>query len=297
MKQPKIQRQISLANFTTWKVGGPAEWFAEPNDVNDIKELISWSKEHNLSCQIIGAGSNLLINDTLLKGLTICTKKLQGAKIDVETGLIDAQGGEPIPVLARRAAKAGLHGLEWAVGIPGTIGGAAVMNAGAQGNCTANRLVSLTAISLSGGEPFELTNKELKFDYRQSLLQQEELMVLSVRFKLDPGHDRQELSRITTENLNHRLKTQPYNLPSCGSVFRNPEPQKAGKIIEKLGLKGIRIGGAEVSKTHANFIVNSGSASAIDISRLITLIQEKVEDSHGLLLQTEVKRLGFESIH
>tara|TARA_X000000368_G_scaffold270763_1_gene214650 strand:+ start:99 stop:1022 length:924 start_codon:yes stop_codon:yes gene_type:complete len=293
-----LRSQVSLADYTTWRVGGPAEWLAEPTHKNQLIELISWAHQHQLSWRVIGAGSNLLISDAGLAGLTICLRKLQGMNLNGETGVVEALAGEPIPTLARRAARAGLHGLEWAVGIPGTVGGAAVMNAGAQGGCTAERLLSVEVIDAlpNGSENAAiriLNNAELDFSYRHSRLQDCDLMVISARFQLEPGHDPKALSRATSSNLNHRTTTQPYQWPSCGSVFRNPEPLKAGQLIEALGLKGHRIGGAEVSPVHANFIVNNGSASANDILSLIALVQKEVENNHGITLHPEVKRLGF----
>ncbi len=283
-----------LANFTTWRVGGPAEWLAEPSDAEEIKFLINWARKNKLPCRVLGAGSNLLINDSGLPGLTLCMRKLHGSTLDRSSGLVEAWGGENIPTLARRAAKAGLHGLEWAIGIPGTVGGAAVMNAGAQGGSIAERLESVSVIPLDGTESFDITREELNFKYRYSRLQNENLLVLSARFRLEPGHNQQELTERTNQNLHKRTSSQPYHLPSCGSVFRNPEPLKAGYIIEKLGLKGTQIGGAEISKIHANFIVNTGKASAEDIDQLIKLIQEKVKRAYGFLLHPEVKRLGFQ---
>ena len=293
-----LRSQVSLADYTTWRVGGPAEWLAEPTHKDQLIELISWAHQHQLSWRVIGAGSNLLISDAGLTGLTICLRKLQGMNLNGETGVVEALAGEPIPTLARRAARAGLHGLEWAVGIPGTVGGAAVMNAGAQGGCTAERLLSVEVIDAlpNGSENAAiriLNNAELDFSYRHSRLQDCDLMVISARFQLEPGHDPKALSRATSSNLNHRTTTQPYQWPSCGSVFRNPEPLKAGQLIEALGLKGHRIGGAEVSPVHANFIVNNGSASANDILSLIALVQKEVENNHGITLHPEVKRLGF----
>jgi len=296
LKKPNIQSLVNLNRFTTLRVGGTAEWFAEPISINEVKELINWSQKNNSFCNIIGAGSNLLVTDNVLKGVTLCMKKLQGCHIDKSSGTIEALAGEPIPVLARRAAKAGLHGLEWSIGIPGTVGGAAVINAGAQGNSIEDKIDSVTVISLKGGEPFKLTKEELKFAYRQSILQQEKLVVLSARFNLEPGHNPKELIHITNKNLNHRLNTQPYHQPSCGSIFRNPEPLKAGRIIENLGLKGFQIGGAEISRVHANFIINSNNATASDIAEIILLIQKKVKSAHGFVLHPEVKRLGFGEI-
>ncbi len=288
-----LNKFVSLANYTTWRVGGVAEWLAEPTNIDELNYLLQWKKKTSLPYQIIGAGSNLLINDGEIEGLSLCMKRLIGNDIDPQTGILEAFAGEPIPTLARRAAKAGLHGLEWSVGIPGTVGGVITMNAGAQGSCMADWVESVLVMDIDTQKQFRLNNREMLFDYRQSRLQDESLIVISARFQLEPGHERIKLTEITNQNLNHRLRTQPYNLPSCGSVFRNPEPLKAGRLIEELGLKGYQIGGAEVSKVHANFIVNSGGAKAADIFELIHFIQDQVLESHGLLLNPEVKRVGF----
>jgi UDP-N-acetylmuramate dehydrogenase len=172
------------------------------------------------------------------------------------------------------------------------------MNAGAQGGCTAEVLESITVVDPRQPERrIALQARDLDFAYRHSRLQREHLVVLSARFRLKPGQDPAEVSRRTSANLHSRTSTQPYQQPSCGSVFRNPEPQKAGQLIEGLGLKGLSIGGAQVSPIHANFIVNTGGASAAEIDRLIAMVQARVEAAHGLTLHPEVKRLGpFESI-
>ena len=292
MNSLKLKKNISLSNFTTWRIGGPAEWIAEPKNFNEIKYLINWINNKKISCNIIGAGSNLLINDKGMKGLSLCTRQLKGININQTTGIVEVLGGETLPALARKVASFGLHGLEWAVGIPGTIGGAVVMNAGAQGHCIAECLESITTLSLSG-EYKTLKANNLNFGYRYSLLQQEKVIVISARLKLEPGHVESKLRQITNENFHHRLKTQPYNKQSCGSVFRNPEPLKAAKLIEEIGLKGFRIGGAEISKVHANFIINANKASSSDVYELIKYIQKKVFDAFGILLETEVKQCGF----
>ena len=289
----KPRQNVPLAEFTTWRVGGPATWIIEPESVDEVLAALQWAKANGQPCQVIGAGSNLLIHDNGLPGLTLSLRRLQGAELDSNSGVIEALAGEPIPTLARRAARAGLKGLAWAVGIPGTVGGAAVMNAGAQGGCTADWLEAVRVVPLQGGESFELKRDQLEFDYRHSRLQQENLLVLSARFRLEPGHNPQELRRETNSNLSHRTSTQPYTLPSCGSVFRNPEPLKAGRLIQELGLKGERVGGAEISSVHANFIVNTGNATAVDINQLIELVQDRVEQRHAVRLHPEVKRLGF----
>ncbi|EAQ70299.1 UDP-N-acetylenolpyruvoylglucosamine reductase [Synechococcus sp. RS9909] len=291
-----LKRQVSLAEYTTWRVGGPAEWLAEPSHDEQLDALLQWAQDEGLPCRVIGAGSNLLIHDDGLPGLTLCLRKLQGSDLNADSGAVSAWAGEPIPTLARRAARAGLHGLEWAVGIPGTVGGAAVMNAGAQGGCTAERLVAVDVLSLDGdtcGARLRLEPNDLDFDYRHSRLQNGHHLVIRGHFQLEPGHDPTALTQRTSSNLSHRTGTQPYQWPSCGSVFRNPEPLKAGRLIEALGLKGQRIGDAQVSPMHANFIVNLGHATAEQISDLIELVQTTVTKHHGIHLHPEVKRLGF----
>tara|TARA_B100001029_G_scaffold139133_1_gene118387 strand:- start:3 stop:878 length:876 start_codon:yes stop_codon:yes gene_type:complete len=287
----QLKKNISLSNYTTWRIGGPAEWIAQPKNNEEIQYLIHWINKKKISCNIIGAGSNLLINDKGIKGLSVCMRKLKGVQIDQNTGIVNVLSGEMLPALARKAAAKGLHGLEWAVGIPGTIGGAIVMNAGAQGNCISNYLESITTISLTG-EYKVIKAIDLKFGYRYSLLQHEKLIIVSARLKLESGQA-EKILETTKQNLTHRLRTQPYKEQSCGSVFRNPEPLKAAKLIEEIGLKGFRIGGAEVSKIHSNFIINAKNASSSDIQELIKYIQKKVFDSYGILLETEVKQCGF----
>ena len=287
----KLEENVSLSNFTTWRIGGPAEWIAQPKSYEEIKYLINWIKEKEVPCNVIGAGSNLLINDKGIKGLSLCMRNFKGIQIDKSTGIIEVLGGEMLPTLARKAAAIGLHGLEWAIGIPGTVGGAVVMNAGAQKHCISNYVESVTTLSLTG-EYKVIKGKDLDFGYRYSLLQNENLIVLSARLKLVSGHAK-KIRQVTNENLNHRLKTQPYKAQTCGSVFRNPEPFKAAKLIEELGLKGFRFGGAEISRIHSNFIINANKASSYDVRELIKYVKKRVFDSYGILLETEVKQCGF----
>ena len=292
-QHPSLRQGVGLDAFTTWKVGGTAEWFAEPAHQDDIRALVGWSGQHRLPLHCIGAGSNLLIADGGLDGLTLCNRRLQGSCLDASGGWIEAEAGEPIPTLARKAARAGLGGLEWAVGIPGTVGGAVVMNAGAQGGCIAEWLHSVQLLDPKHpDQPLTWSASDLAFGYRQSRLQQEPLIVLSARFRLNQGHDPAAVTARTSANLHSRTSTQPYQQPSCGSVFRNPEPLKAGQLIEALGLKGLQIGGAQISPIHANFIVNTGGANAADIAALIAEVQRRVEAAHGITLHPEVKRLG-----
>ena len=291
MNSIQLEKNISLSNFTTWGIGGPAEWIAQPKNIEELKYIINWINKKKIPCSIIGAGSNLLINDEGIKGLSLCMRNFKGIQIDKNSGIIEVLSGEMLPTLARKAAANGLHGLEWAVGIPGTIGGAVVMNAGAQEHCISSYLESITTLSLTG-EYKRIKGKDLNFGYRNSLLQNEKLIVVSARFKLESGHA-EKIRQVTNENLSHRLRTQPYQAQTCGSVFRNPEPLKAAKLIEELGLKGFRFGGAEISKIHSNFIINANQASSSDVRELIKYVKKRVFDSYGILLETEVKQCGF----
>jgi UDP-N-acetylmuramate dehydrogenase len=237
-----------------------------------------------------------LIGDRGLPGLTLNTRRLRASVFDPGTATITASAGEPLPKLAWRAAKRGWQGLEWAVGIPGTLGGAVVMNAGAHASCLADRLVRALVLA-PDGRLETLTPEELNYSYRTSRLQGDNRVVVEATLQLEPGATVEETMALTTRNLHHRRSTQPYDRPSCGSVFRNPKSRFAGALIEESGLKGYRIGGALVSPLHANFIVNTGGAKASDILRLIRHVQERVLDRFSLWLEPEVKIVGdFEDI-
>ncbi len=287
----KIRASVSLANMTSFKVGGLAEWFLDPHSAEDLRAGLVWSRERQLPLTLLGAGSNLLIGDRGLSGLVICMRHLRGIHFDDRTGQLTAAAGEPVARLAWQAAARGWSGLEWAVGIPGTVGGLVVMNAGAQGGCAAERLVQAQMMS-ADGESYSLKPEDLGFSYRTSVLQGSDRIVTGATLQLTPGFEPAKITAATDEHLKARHATQPYHLPSCGSVFRNPYPKAAAWLIEQTGLKGYQIGNAQVAQLHANFIVNRGGATASDISRLISHIQEQVQQKWSLLLKPEVKFLG-----
>ncbi|MEA5448326.1 UDP-N-acetylmuramate dehydrogenase [Leptolyngbya sp. CCNP1308] len=285
-----LKSQVSLQPLTTFRVGGLAEWLAMPRHQSELEQVLDWAIASNIKITPLGAGSNLLISDRGIPGLVICTRRWRGTEFD-EAGRVTAAAGEPLPTLAWKAAKRGCRGLEWAVGIPGTVGGAVVMNAGAHGGCAADVLISATVLDPETGI-LTMTPKALAFQYRTSILQGGRRMVLDATFQLEPGHDPEVVVADTLAGLNQRRATQPYDLPNCGSVFRNPYPHTAGTLIEKTGLKGYRIGNAQVSERHANFIVNLGGATARDIQHLIHHVQDEVEARWAVRLQTEVKFMG-----
>lgn len=285
-----LKPQGSLQPLTTFRVGGPAEWLAMPRHRYELEELLAWAIAAELPITPLGAGSNLLISDRGIPGLVICTRRWRSTEFD-DSGRVTVAAGEPLPTLAWKAAKRGCRGLEWAVGIPGTVGGAVVMNAGAHGGCAADVLVSTTVLTPDLTQ-LSLTPADLEFQYRTSVLQGGQQVVLEATFQLEPGHDPAVVVADTLAGLNQRRATQPYDRPNCGSVFRNPYPHTAGTLIEKTGLKGYRLGDAQVSERHANFIVNLGGATATDIRRLIHHVQNEVEQSWAIRLQPEVKFIG-----
>ncbi|CCH66162.1 UDP-N-acetylenolpyruvoylglucosamine reductase [Richelia intracellularis HH01] len=286
-----IKTQVSLSGCTSYRVGGPAEYYTAPRSLESLKTSIEYARNYQLPITVIGSGSNLLISDRGISGLVLVTRHLRYSKFDPETGQLSVAAGESIPSLAWEAAGLGWRGLEWSVGIPGTIGGAVVMNAGAHASSIADILLSVQVLSPDGTLE-ALTPKQLGYRYRTSNLQGSNRIVTQAVFQLQPGADPAELLAITKEYKRHRLSTQPYDKPSCGSVFRNPNPHGAGWLIEQTGLKGFQIGKAQVAQRHANFIVNCGGATAGDIFRLIRHIQYKVQEQWSIWLEPEVKMIG-----
>ncbi len=293
MKNINIQSNIKLQNYTSIKVGGFSEFFAEPANIQTLINLVNWAKIHNIQYRIIGAGSNLLISDKSLKGLTICTKKLKEIKSNYKTGLIYAECGVMLPSMANLLVRNSCKGGEWTIGIPGTIGGAIFMNAGAGRFSISDNLLSVQVIDTKNLKVFSLKKNDLNFKYRFSVFQEKRLVILSAKFHFEPYGSMQDISKETKINLKKKTTSQPYHLPSFGSVFKNPNNYYAGKLIEDSGLKGYKIGGAQVSTMHANFIVNNSNASSKHIYELITLIQQKVLQKTGIFLHPEVRMIGF----
>jgi UDP-N-acetylmuramate dehydrogenase len=256
-----------------------------------MQATLDWAHAAGIAVTLLGAGSNLLISDRGIPGLVICTRHFRSTQFDAARGQVTVAAGEPLPTLAWKVAKRGWSGLEWAVGIPGTVGGAVVMNAGAHGGCTADRLVSATVIDPHRGMVY-LTLDDLAYRYRTSTLQNSGAVVLEATFQLNPDHDPELVVANTLAGLEQRRASQPYDFPSCGSVFRNPYPHTAGWLIEQTGLKGYRLGHAQVAQRHANFILNCGEATASDIYRLIRHVQEQVQCRWSLWLKPEVKFMG-----
>ena len=287
----QIKAQVSLATLTSFRVGGPAEWYAAPRNLDQLKASFEYAQMRDLAITMLGAGSNLLISDRGIPGLVISTRHLRHSEFDPQTGTVTVAAGEPLPRLAWQAAERGWQGLEWAVGIPGSVGGAVVMNAGAHKTCIADMLVNAEVL-LPSGKIEILSLEELGYSYRTSLLQGSDRLVTRATLQLQPGFDSSLVMATTRAHLEQRKKSQPYHLPSCGSVFRNPLPYTAGWLIEQSGLKGYQVGAAQIAQRHANFILNCGGAKANDIYNLINHVQQQVQQNWSVWLHPEVRMLG-----
>jgi len=294
MNKKIFSENFNLSTYTTIKVGGVAEYFAEPRSINEFLYLTKWANLNNQKCQIIGAGSNLLINNIFIKGLTICTKKMKSLTIDPHSGIVEADAGVMLPTLSNSLAKNRLQGGEWAVGIPGTLGGAIYMNAGTGNLSLAKNLISVKVINNKTHKIQEIEKKEIDFDYRFSSFQSNNVAIISAKMQFEPNGNLEKLIQTTKNNLKLKKETQPYHLPSFGSVFKNPKNNYAAKLIDEIGLKGLKNGGAEISIMHSNFIINNSSASSKDIYELITIVQQKVLQKKGIYLQPEVRMIGFD---
>ncbi|BAQ61967.1 UDP-N-acetylenolpyruvoylglucosamine reductase [Geminocystis sp. NIES-3708] len=286
-----IYHSVALSQYTSYRVGGTAQWYVEPRTWDDIQAVFEWIEKQQIPFICLGAGSNLLVSDEGISGLVLNTRHFKDYTIDEENNTITVGAGYSLPKLAWKTAKKGWQGLDWAVGIPGTVGGAVVMNAGAHKGCIGDILVN-AVVAYGNGNIEILSRDELEYAYRSSKLQNKQALVLKATLALQSGMAKEEMLKITTDNFRMRKNTQPYDKPSCGSVFRNPQPKAAGWLIEQIGLKGYRIGGAQVAHRHANFIINSGNATAKDIFSLINHVQEEVEKKWSILLHPEVKLLG-----
>lgn len=285
--EPKIQEP--LAPYTTWKIGGPADLLLIPRSKEELAAAVKLLNRHGTPWMMLGKGSNTLISDKGVRGVVI---KL-GAGLDYarfEGDSVTAGGAYSFIKLSVMAGKAGLTGLEFAAGIPGTVGGAVYMNAGAHGS-DVSRILQRAEVLLPTGELAALQKDDMAYAYRHSILQTRPGIVTEAVFKLEPG-DRNEIAAALAAYKDRRRRTQPLQQACAGSVFRNPEGHYAARLIEEAGLKGLRIGGAEVSPLHANFIVNTGQATAQDVLSLIEQIRRTVEQKYGVKLIPEVLVVG-----
>jgi UDP-N-acetylmuramate dehydrogenase len=286
----KVKENEPLANHTTIKIGGPADLFIEPSSIDNLKKTMDLIREYNVKWRAIGRGSNLLVSDKGIEGAVI--KLGHGLdNLEVNDTIVKAGGGHSLVSLATMISRKGLSGLEFAAGIPGSVGGAVYMNAGAHGSDVSNILVK-AHILFEDGTMEWLTNEEMEFSYRTSVLQKKRPgIVVEAEFQLQKG-EKDSIMSVLQKNKDYRKETQPWNFPCAGSIFRNPLPHYAGKLIESAGLKGHSIGGAMISEMHGNFIVNTGNATAQDVLALIEHVKDTIYNLYQINMETEVEIIG-----
>jgi len=284
-----VLTKVPLAPYTYWKIGGPADILVIPSGKEQLAETLRILRRNQVPWIVLGRGSNVLVTDKGVRGAVIkLGPGLEYARF--EDRLVYAGGCYSLIKLSALAAKNGLTGLEFAGGIPGSVGGAVYMNAGAHGS-DVSRILQQAEVLLENGELVTMRNEDLQYAYRHSILQRQPGIVTEAVFRLEYG-DREEIETTLRNLKEHRLRTQPLQLACAGSVFRNPPGHYAAKLIEDAGLKGLRVGGAEVSPLHANFIINTGQATASDVIALMEQVRETVYDRYGISLVPEVLVVG-----
>ena len=288
LRQPVLMQEPMSAH-TTWKIGGPADLFLQPASEEELSALLSYLHTKEIPWLVVGNGSNLLVGDQGVRGAVIKMGEAfsgstwRGQEVDVCSGML-------LAALALEAAEHALTGLEYARGIPGSVGGAVRMNAGAYGGNIGNAVTQVRGISYTG-EPVLVSGEQITFSYRNSSLFDLDAIITRVNLHLEPGN-RDEIMEQMKEYAQRRSLSQPLEYPSCGSVFRNPPNDHAGHLVEMAGLRGLRNGNAAVSQKHGNFIINLGGATAAQVRELIELVQERVYQYAGIRLEPEVRFVG-----
>lgn len=307
---PGLKMNVPLAAHTTFRIGGPAKYFFQAKTTDDLVKAIRAAKKYHLPFFIIGGGSNLLVADEGFKGLMI---KIQTTKFKFKGLRLYAEAGVPFSLLVVEAGKRGLAGLEWAGGLPGTLGGAIRGNAGAFGSETKDSVVSVKVLD-ENLRLKKLSRRQCQFDYRSSNFKKRGVIILSVVMAFQKG-DKEKIQTIAREHIEQRQRKGPLEYPNAGSIFKNcnvnAAPQKTvnifrdtikkdpfpvipiAAVIAQAGFKGKKIGGAQISEKHPNFIVNLNNAKAKDVARLVSFVKRKIRKKFGITLQEEVQRVGF----
>ena len=274
---------------TTFRIGGPADYFVVPDTEKEIAEVVKLCGKYEVPYYIVGNGSNLLVGDKGFRGVIIQLFKSM-SRMQREGEEITAQAGCSLAQIANAALEAGLTGFEFAAGIPGTLGGAVVMNAGAYGGEMRDVLVSAKVLTKEG-EIITLSNQELELGYRHSVIPEKEYVVLEAVIRLKNG-DKTNIKARMDELRERRVSKQPLEYPSAGSTFKRPEGYFAGKLIQDAGMRGFTVGGAQVSEKHSGFVINTGDATAADVQELIRQVTDKIKKDTGVEMEPEVKRIG-----
>ena len=291
-----VQKNILLKNYTTFKIGGPAKYFFIAKNKDDLIKAAAAARKLKLPIFVLAGGSNILVSDKGFYGLVI---KINNSKIAIRnSNEVCVDAGVILPKLVEIALKNRLEGLEWAAGVPGTVGGAIYGNAQAFGSKISDSVKKVEALNIKTLKIKNFTRGQCQFSLKTSAFKKNKnLMIISAVLKLKKGNEK-NIRGIIKENIKYRKKNHPIFFPSAGSIFVNPESKKktlpAGYLIEKCGLSGKKIGKAQISKIHSNFIVNLGSAHARDVLKLVDLARKKVRRTFGIDLKTEVQFVGFD---
>ena len=289
LDEENIKVDEPMKKHISFKVGGPADFLVKPKTEEELRNVVEFAKKENVPFIVIGNGSNLLVKDGGIRGIVIeLSDNFNNYEID--GNIIKAQSGALLAIIGRNAMKNSLTGFEFAAGIRGTLGGALAMNAGAYGG-EMKQVVKTVRLMDRDGNIFELSNEEMKFEYRRSLLTTKDYIVLSAVIELQPGNV-EEIKEIMADYSNRRSTKQPLNFPSAGSTFKRPEGHFAAKLIDDCGLRGLNLRGAQVSDKHCGFVINSGGAAAKDILDLMFIVKSTVNAKFGIMLEEEVKILG-----
>ena len=289
LKVEQVKKDEPMKIHTTFRVGGPASYFVTPETEEEVAKVIEVCTQENVPYYIVGNGSNLLVSDQGYEGVIIQIYK-QMNRVEITENEIHAQAGALLSMIANRAMEAELTGFEFAAGIPGTLGGALRMNAGAYGG-EMKQIVESAEVLTSEGEVLNLTNEELGMGYRTSVIAKNDYVALSAVLKLEKG-DRQEIRAYMEDLKERRVTKQPLEFGSAGSTFKRPEGYFAGKLIQDSGMQGYRVGDAQVSEKHCGFVINRGNATAAQVCELMQEVVKKVKETSGVTLEPEVKRIG-----
>lgn len=285
----KIRKKVNLAPYTTFKIGGPADYFCVARSKGDLVKAVNWAQVKKIDYLVLGGGSNVLISDKGVRGLVI---KMQTSKLKLQNNEpeyeVAAEAGVELSRLIQYAAENSLTGLEALAGIPGTVGGAIVGNAGTPSG-SIGQILKRVIVLAEDGLIYNLDSKECQFQYRQSRFQKTREIILKAKFRLGKA-EKPAIMKKMNKALAMR-KNQPQGL-SAGSIFKNPEAKPAGYLIDNSGLKGAKSGGAVISRGHANWIINKGKAKASDVLKLINLVEKKVKEKYSLSLEREIRLIG-----
>ena len=289
LKNSDVLENEALKKYSFTKTGGNADILVRVKSEEDFQNIIKYSNDNDIDLTILGNGSNVLISDTGIRGIVVITSELNTITLS-EDNILTCYAGTTLEELANFCIENSLTNLEFSCGIPGSVGGAIFMNAGAYGG-EMKEVVQKVEVFTRNGEKKTYTNEEMQFSYRHSVIQETKEIISKVYFKMDKGNKEKIVAKV--EDLNkQRSDKQPLEYPSCGSVFKRPEGYFAGKLIQDAGLQGLTVGGAQVSKKHAGFMVNVNNATCEDYKNLIKQVQEKVLENSGVELECEVKILG-----